>query len=93
MAGPWRGLLSELPPNPYTLSRRLVVAPADVDVLAFAAASDAGWAYLPVAGHDSAGPLPAGLILPCGRDRAAENNGGFAVQKIAFEIEDFEPWR
>ncbi|MFH1176507.1 MAG: hypothetical protein V1750_03795 [Acidobacteriota bacterium] len=93
LQGPWRGLLSELPANPYTMSRRLVVAPAGEDALAFAAASAAGWAYLPMAGQDHSGPLPAGLILPCGRDRAAGGDGGFAVQKIAFEIEDFERWR
>lgn len=92
--GPYPGLLSEVPVNPYTGSSALVVPPDGADAVAFAAASPAGWAYLARPGHDAWGALPAGLVLPCGRDGTASPPAQVpSVQQIAFEIEDFRRWR
>jgi hypothetical protein len=93
-AGPFAGLLEAIPVNPYTGSASLAVVPAGADAGAFAAASRCGWAYLGDPGRDAAGPLPAGLLLPCGDNGGHPPDRGLAsVQDIAFEIEDFERWR
>lgn len=86
--GPFPGLIDAIPANPFTRSRDVVVVPDGVDPAVFAAASHAGWAYLTRAGRDAAGPLPAGLLLPCG----SAGTGG-SVQDLAFEVEDFARWR
>jgi hypothetical protein len=96
-AGPWRGLLQQIPLNPFTASREIVIVPAGVDAVAFAASSNGGWAYLSEDGNDSHGPLPAGLVLPCGDARASGQpgvpGGTMSVQDIGFEIEDYRLWR
>jgi hypothetical protein len=93
-AGPFAGLLEAIPTNPYTGSAALAVVPAGADAGAFAATSRCGWAYLADPGRDAAGPLPAGLLLPCGDNGGRPPDRGLAsVQDIAFEIEDFERWR
>jgi hypothetical protein len=65
--------------------------------VAFAASSNGGWAYLSEDGNDSHGPLPAGLVLPCGDARASGQpgvpGGTMSVQDIGFEIEDSRLWR
>jgi len=93
-SGPWPGLLDAIPVNPFTGSAALIVVPASADALGLAAVTDAGWAYLLRDGHDSAGALPAGLVVPCGTTPDGPLAAGVpTVQQIAFEIEDFERWR
>ena len=93
-AGPLPGLLDAIPTNPFTGSAAIVVVPEGVDAVAFAAAAKAGWAFLAGPGHDRAGPLPVGMVLPCGSSPAgAAGRGVASVQEIAFEIEDFQRWR
>jgi hypothetical protein len=93
-AGPFYGLLDAVPVNPYTGSAAVVIVPADADAIAFAAAAAAGWAFLAGPGFDSTGPLPAGLVLPCGHAAASSLDRSLAsVQDIAFEIEDYQRWR
>lgn len=92
--GTARALLDEIPLNPYTGSRELVIVPQGADAEAFASDQTAGWAYLPSGGADARGSLPPGLILPCGKlpeGRAADR--ATAVQEIGFEIEDYQRWR
>jgi hypothetical protein len=91
LQGPLPGLINAIPANPFTGSSLVVVVPEGADPVAFAAASRAGWAYLPLPDRDAVGPLPAGLMLPCGGDTKAGT--GTPVQDLAFEIEDFERWR
>ena len=93
-AGPFPGLLDAIPVNPYTGSAALVVVPEGANAVAFAASATAGWAFLARSGHDEAGPLPAGMVIPCGSStRDAAGRGLTSVQEIAFEIEDFQRWR
>ena len=93
-SGPLAGLLDAVPVNPYTGESAIVVVPAGSDPVAFAAAASAGWAYLVRAAADARGPLPPGLLLPCGTAPAAALERGLAsVQEIAFEIEDYRRWR
>jgi hypothetical protein len=93
-AGPFCGLLDAIPVNPFTGLDTVVIVPEGADALAFAAATNAGWAFLAVPGFDSMGPLPAGLVLPCGRLAPSSLDRGLAsVQDIAFEIEDYRRWR
>ena len=97
---PWvRGalppLLPELPANPLTSSRELVILPAGADALAFAADCTAGWVYLARDGVDAEGFLPAGVVLPCGgrvAGRANEEERELAL-RVALEVEDFRRWR
>jgi hypothetical protein len=94
VSGPFPGLLDAIPANPYSGSAALAVVPAGVDAGAWAASARCGWAYLADPGRDRAGPLPAGLLLPCGDNGGVPPDRGLAsVQEIAFEIEDFERWR
>ncbi len=88
--GPFPGIIDSIPLNPFTGSREIAVVPEGTDATAFAAASRAGWAYLVLPGKDADGPLPAGLVLPCGHDPVA---GHATVQNLAFEVEDFQRWR
>jgi hypothetical protein len=89
--GAHAAILTPLPSNPFTGSPDLVVVPRGEDPVAFAFASAAGWAYLADDGADGRGPLPRGLVLPCGREGGPGSGAG--VQDIGFEIEDFRPWR
>jgi|WetSurMetagenome_2_1015567.scaffolds.fasta_scaffold50257_3 hypothetical protein len=89
--GPFPGLLDAVPFNPFTDSRELAIVPDGADPVAFAAASRAGWAYLAAPAHDPLGPLPAGLVLPCGT--APEPGGRPPAQDLGFEIEDYQRWR
>jgi hypothetical protein len=92
--GPLGGLLDAIPANPFTGHSSLAVVPPGADAIAFAAATPCGWAYLAEPGRDASGPLPAGLLLPCGTSGPAGIGRGISsVQEIAFEIEDFERWR
>ena len=93
-AGPLSGLLDSVPVNPFTGSNTVVIVPDGADAVAFAAAAGAGWAFLAAPGFDHTGPLPAGLLLPCGRTASSSLDRGLAsVQDIAFEIEDYRRWR
>lgn len=93
-SGPLAGLLDALPVNPFTGDSSLVIVPPGADAIAFAAATPCGWAYLAEPGRDASGPLPAGLLLPCGASGPTGPGRGISsVQEIAFEIEDFERWR
>jgi hypothetical protein len=93
-SGPLAGLLDGIPENPFTGDSSLVIVPPGADAIAFAAATPCGWAYLAEPGRDASGPLPAGLVLPCGASGPTGPGRGIAsVQEIAFEIEDFERWR
>jgi hypothetical protein len=89
--GPFPGLLDAIPFNPFTGSRELAIVPEGADPIAFAAASRAGWAYVAAPARDALGPLPAGLVLPCGA--APEPGGRPPAQDLGFEIEDYLRWR
>jgi hypothetical protein len=89
--GPFPGIIDTIPINPFTRSRALVIVPDGIDPVAFAAASRAGWAYLARPGRDARGPLPSGVVLPCGKSDADPSSP--PVQDLAFEIEDFQRWR
>jgi hypothetical protein len=72
----------------------VVEVPAGADAVAFAAGSRCGWAFLTAPGADGAGPLPAGVLLPCGTTGpSGPGRRVTSVQDIGFEIEDYERWR
>ncbi len=89
----WPGPLASLPLNPFTGSSSVVIVPPNTDPVSFAATvSDRGWAYATTTTQDANGPLPPGLVLPCGSG-VRHLPADMGVQDIGFATGDLYRWR